>query len=111
MTTTTRDDLAYQKALGANLRTVREGLGWKLRDMAEKSDGLWVGVVVGSYERGDRAISVARLHGLCAFYGTSVPAVLPEQWATAADVEVLARRVLSETLKLVGTPAEAEVPQ
>jgi hypothetical protein len=40
-----------------------------LQGVEEKSGGRWKAVVVGSFERGDRAVSVSRLAELAAFYG------------------------------------------
>ena len=43
----------------------------------EKSQGRWKAVVVGSYERGDRAVTVQRLAELADFYGVPVQELLP----------------------------------
>ncbi len=40
--------------------------------MEDKSQGRWKAVVVGSYERGDRAVTVQRLSELADFYGVPV---------------------------------------
>ena len=52
----------YAKALGARLRAIRQQQGLSLQGVEEKSGGRWKAVVVGSYERGDRAVTVARLN-------------------------------------------------
>lgn len=67
----------YQQELGARLRAVRTMQGLTLADVEEKSDGTWKAVVVGSYERGDRAVTVARLSELAQFYGVPVSHLLP----------------------------------
>ena len=41
--------------------------------------GRWKAVVVGSYERGDRAVTVQRLAELAEFYGVPVYELLPER--------------------------------
>jgi transcriptional regulator with XRE-family HTH domain len=51
----------YQKRLGARLRAIRQQQGLTLQQVEEMSEGRWKAVVVGSYERGDRAVSVAKL--------------------------------------------------
>src|ERR687890_717777 len=48
----------YQKRLGARLRAIRQQQGLTLQQVEEMSEGRWKAVVVGSYERGDRAVSV-----------------------------------------------------
>jgi transcriptional regulator with XRE-family HTH domain len=107
--TSSAEDRAYQLELGKRLREVRKGLGLSLADVEEKSGGRWRGMVVGSYERGDRAITIARLHGLTAFYGTSPSAVLPEQWMTAADLQHRARVVLQAAIEMSAAETAQDV--
>jgi len=64
--------------LGARLRAIRVQQGLSLHGVEEKSEGRWKAVVVGSYERGDRAVTVARLAELADFYGIPVAELLPE---------------------------------
>ncbi|HVB27355.1 MAG TPA: transcriptional regulator [Mycobacteriales bacterium] len=68
----------YAKALGARLRGIRTQQGLSLHGVEDKSQGRWKAVVVGSYERGDRAITVHKLAELAAFYGVPVAELLPE---------------------------------
>ena len=68
----------YAKALGMRLRAIRQQQGLSLQGVEEKSDGLWKAVVVGSYERGDRAVTVSRLAELAEFYRVPVAELLPE---------------------------------
>jgi transcriptional regulator with XRE-family HTH domain len=69
----------YAKALGARLRAIRGQQHISLHGVERKSDGRWKAVVVGSYERGDRAISVQRLAELAEFYGVPVSELLPQE--------------------------------
>ena len=62
----------YAHALGARLRSIRAQQGLSLHGVEEKSEGRWKAVVVGSYERGDRAVTVAKLAELAEFYGVPV---------------------------------------
>ena len=64
----------YARALGARLRAIRQQQGLSLQGVEKKSSGRWKAVVVGSYERGDRAVTVARLAELADFYGVPVRA-------------------------------------
>ena len=74
----------YAKALGARLRAIRTQQGLSLHGVEEKSKGRWKAVVVGSYERGDRAVTVQRLAELADFYGVPVAELLPDGGAGAA---------------------------
>jgi transcriptional regulator with XRE-family HTH domain len=68
----------YARALGSRLRSIRTQQGLSLHGVEEKSEGRWKAVVVGSYERGDRAVTVQRLSELADFYGVPVAELLPE---------------------------------
>jgi transcriptional regulator with XRE-family HTH domain len=68
----------YARALGARLRAIRQQQGLSLQGVEEKSSGRWKAVVVGSYERGDRAVTVARLSELADFYRVPMSELLPD---------------------------------
>jgi transcriptional regulator with XRE-family HTH domain len=67
----------YQDDLGSRLRGVRRMQGLTLADVEERSAGEWKAVVVGSYERGDRSMTVARLAEIATFYGVPMSHLLP----------------------------------
>lgn len=69
---------SYAKALGARLRSIRQQQDLSLSAVEAKSNGKWKAVVVGSYERGDRAITVAKLAELADFYGVPLGELVPE---------------------------------
>ncbi len=73
--------------------------------MEEKSRGQWKAVVVGSYERGDRAITVAKLAALASFYGVPVNELLPDG-ASSATIEPPPSVVIDLT-RLAEMPAPA----
>ena len=73
------DGSGFAKALGARLRAVRMQQHLSLHGVERKSDGRWKAVVVGSYERGDRAVSVQRLAELAEFYGVAIGDLLPAE--------------------------------
>ncbi|HEX2027868.1 MAG TPA: transcriptional regulator [Nitriliruptorales bacterium] len=68
----------YQRRLGERLRAIRNQQGLTLQQVEERSGGHWKAVVVGAYERGDRAISAAKLADLASFYGVPIGELLPE---------------------------------
>ena len=69
----------YQRRLGGRLRAIRQQQGLTLQQVEEVSAGKWKAVVVGSYERGDRAVSVAKLAELSEFYNVPVSELLPKE--------------------------------
>lgn len=75
----------YEQEVGARLRAIRNQLGMTLRDVEDKSDGRWKAVVVGSYERADRSVSLPKLRELAAFYGVDVAELLPGGMSQVAD--------------------------
>lgn len=68
----------YAKALGARLRAIRNQQGLSLQGVEEKSGGRWKAVVIGSYERGDRAVTVQKLAELANFYSIPIAELLPD---------------------------------
>jgi transcriptional regulator with XRE-family HTH domain len=75
----------YARALGAKLRSIRQQQGLSLHGVEEKSHGKWKAVVVGSYERGDRAVTVQKLAEIAEFYGVPVAELLPDTQPGAAS--------------------------
>ncbi len=98
----------YAKALGAKLRTIRQQQGLSLHGVEERSSGVWKAVVIGSYERGDRAVTVQRLAQLADFYKVPVAELLPEASA-GANAEPAPRLVL-DLEQLSAVPAEKVGP-
>jgi transcriptional regulator with XRE-family HTH domain len=84
-----KDDIL--RDLGELLRAARASRGLSLQDVEDQSDGRWHRVVVGSYERGDRSITVPRLIELADFYGMPARSFLP-----AAPGEETRMRELAE---------------
>jgi transcriptional regulator with XRE-family HTH domain len=98
----------YAKSLGARLRAIRTQQGLSLHGVEEKSQGRWKAVVVGSYERGDRAVTVQRLSELADFYGVPVNELLPEGHATPLNEP--ASRLIIDLEQLSAVPADKAAP-
>jgi transcriptional regulator with XRE-family HTH domain len=64
--------------IGTRLRRIRQQQQLSLADVQERSDGRWKAVVVGAYERGDRAVTITRLAELADFYGVPLVDLLPQ---------------------------------
>ena len=76
---TSEDEAAdrYAAELGDRLRNVRQQQQLSLHDVEARSEGELKASVVGAYERGERAVSVARLRTLAEFYRVPVSSLLP----------------------------------
>jgi transcriptional regulator with XRE-family HTH domain len=99
----------YGLALGARLRAIRIQQGLSLHAVERKSGGRWKAVVVGSYERGSRAVSVQRLAELADFYNVPVAELLPPDPAAGAAPDAGGRLVL-DLERLAELPSERAAP-
>jgi transcriptional regulator with XRE-family HTH domain len=81
-----QDDRRHAVLLGERLRRVRQQQGLSLHDVEDRSGGELKASVVGAYERGERSVSITRLHRLADFYRVPVAELLPEA-ADAAPLE------------------------
>ena len=70
-------DSEYTHAVGMRLRLIRKQQRLSLQAVEKRSEGRFKAVVVGSYERGDRTVSVNRLSELAEFYGVPITELLP----------------------------------
>ncbi|MFA9432789.1 helix-turn-helix domain-containing protein [Egicoccus sp. AB-alg2] len=90
MDTPTLDD-PYALALGERLRRVRQQQRLSLHDVEARSAGELKASVLGAYERGERAVSISRLHLMAQFFRVPVSELLPEPrggaGASAADAD------------------------
>jgi transcriptional regulator with XRE-family HTH domain len=100
----------YAKALGARLRAIRAQQHLSLHGVERKSGGRWKAVVVGSYERGDRAVSVQRLAELAEFYGVPVGELLPKEHATAGGSAPGLSKIVLNLERLQSVPSDDAGP-
>jgi len=98
----------YARALGARLRAIRQQQGLSLHGVEERSQGRWKAVVVGSYERGDRAVTVQKLAELADFYTVPVAELLPDASPSAAAEPP--QRLILDLERLGQVPAEKAGP-
>lgn len=107
----------FNQQLGERLRSLRRLRGWSLHDVAELSAGEFKASVLGAYERGDRALTVARLHRLAEIYDVPITWFLPGPEAgadpEAADSTAPAgdatERLLRAVISLRRSPGEPRV--
>ena len=66
------------ESVATRLRTIRKSRGWTLHDIETKTAGSIKAVVMGSYERGTRAISLARALELANLFAIPISDLLCE---------------------------------
>ncbi len=81
------------------LRTIRKSKGWSLQDVERHSNGKWKAVVVGSYERSDRAISLKKAIALMDFYQVPISELFPESTA-----RITSRSITLDLVKINASP-------
>ena len=74
MASESEDDI--QADLGYRIRIARQASGLTLRELEAKSNGEFMRSTMGGYERGETAISAARLIRLAAVLGVSAGVIL-----------------------------------
>ena len=73
--------MSYNEQVGERLRSIRRQRGFSLQDVQRVSEGEFKAGVLGAYERGERSLSVPRLHRLAGYYGVPVVQLLPPESA------------------------------
>ncbi len=69
--------VTYAQRVGERLRNIRKQKGLSLQDVEAMSNQEFKASVLGAYERGERSISVPRLHSLALFYEVPAEQLLP----------------------------------
>ncbi len=80
---------AYGRRVGERLRSIRRQKRLSLQDVEANSQSEFKASVLGAYERGERAISVARLERLAHYYSVPVDQLLPRSSTSASSSETL----------------------
>jgi len=99
---------SYAHAVGANLRRIRRQQRLSLQQVEERSLGEHKAVVIGSYERGDRSITVERLAALADLYGVPIAELLPDEPEVTDNGA--GDRVVLDLVRLASVPAETAGP-
>ena len=74
--------------LGHALREVRRARKWTLADFEKASHGRIKAVVLGSYERGSRSVSVDRLQAIAEIYAVPVGAFFNQSSVENSSLEI-----------------------
>jgi transcriptional regulator with XRE-family HTH domain len=75
----------YSRKVGARLRSLRKQRGLTLQQVEVLSNKRLKGSLLAAYERGDRNISVTRLHQIATLYSVPVNQLLPEETEGVAE--------------------------
>lgn len=65
--------------IAQRLKHIRQQQQLTLKQVEIKSRGRWKAVVIGSYERGTRSLSIAKAEELCDFYNVPLSALLRDE--------------------------------
>lgn len=98
------DQEIAMRAVSARLRSIRKARGWSLLDVERESQGRLKAVVLGSYERGSRTLSVPRAIDIAHIYQIPVSTLFTEKSESLTQGEiriVLDVRTISRRIELV----------
>jgi CheY-like chemotaxis protein len=119
-------EFEFNREIGRRLRRARKARGMSLIAVEEASSGEFKQSALGSYERGERSLSIHRLHRLAGIYSMSAADVLATEapppaplsaspdavdaaagerrrpWVLVVDDDPALRELVSTTLKLEG---------
>jgi len=96
--------------ISIRLRQIRKQQNLTLKQVEIRSKGKWKAVVIGSYERGTRSLSISKAKSLCEFYGVPLSALFqsegiqqvpPTEGALRIDLRNL-RSKISQNDPLIG---------
>src|SRR5438309_7819584 len=93
----------YSRKVGARLRSLRKQRGLTLQQVEVLSSKRLKGSLLAAYERGDRNISVTRLHQIATLYSVPVNQLLPEE-TEAINEPALPPKLAIDLTQLQGLP-------
>jgi transcriptional regulator with XRE-family HTH domain len=93
----------YSRRVGARLRSLRKQRGLTLQQVEVLSNKRLKGSLLAAYERGDRNISVTRLHQIATLYSVPVTQLLPEE-VEAGGEPALPPKLAIDLNQLQGLP-------
>jgi transcriptional regulator with XRE-family HTH domain len=96
------------ESVARRLRTLRKSRGWTLHDIETKSHGSIKSVVMGSYERGTRAISLARCLELANLFAIPIAELITKPDEQIANSQEVNRFDLRQSSLLAAKQSENE---
>jgi len=94
-------DDGFGRRVGERLRAIRRQKGLSLQEVEANSQLEFKASVLGAYERGERAISVPRLHRLAGFYAVPVDQLLPREGNDGRVVDITDRAAAGGTTRAI----------
>ena len=79
----------YNEIVGARLRAIRKQRNQSLQDVQRKSNGEFKAAMLGAYERGERSLSLPRLHRLATHFKVPITQLLPQDDRGDAPIAAL----------------------
>ena len=73
------DPMTTPLEISRRLRQIRKQQSLTLKQVEIRSRGKWKAVVIGSYERGTRSLSISKAKSLCEFYGVPLSALFQSE--------------------------------
>lgn len=73
------DPMTTPLEISIRLRQIRKQQNLTLKQVEIRSRGKWKAVVIGSYERGTRSLSISKAKSLCEFYGVPLSALFQSE--------------------------------
>lgn len=91
----------YNELVGRRLRSIRKQRGLSLQDVQRLSDQEFKAAVLGAYERGERSLSLPRLHRLSEFFGVPITQLLPQDETAEQPITALPAGGLTIDLNMI----------
>jgi len=97
------------QSLGQALRQIRRNKKWTLKDFERASGGVIKDVVLGSYERGTRSMSVSNLEVIASTYEIPTSSLFPNQNKSTGTANRVRLIIDLRKLRGVSTQSTSEV--
>jgi transcriptional regulator with XRE-family HTH domain len=98
------------ESVAKRIRTLRKGRGWTLHDVETQTSGSIKAVVMGSYERGSRALSLARSIEIANLFGIPIANLLGDFSRTDASAGASLTIDQRRLTELVSNGHDARIP-
>ena len=98
---------AYNQRVGERLRSIRKQKKMSLQELESVSNEEFKASVVGAYERGERSVSLPRLHRLAEIYNVPTEQLLPRDSIGGVDGSAPRRKMAVDLVALAAKKGAA----